>query len=393
MLQTLQTQEPRGALRKRGLKAFFLALPMILLTFVPLTGLKFSTDPREFIPTFIPYILVNVIFFRMMYTQKIDRYRAVLFVLMALCFPIGFILDLYEMRGHFMTLTYEDMAQGATPFCHLVIPQTLIPAIFKGEIIFPGTISNAPHNIASMIVIWLGITLVLGRGSCSWFCFWGGWEDGCARILKKAKIRQLDRKWTLLPFAVLIVIVLLSTATLSAQYCWWLCPFKAVSEFVEVSSVKVVIQTLIFAALFLGLVIVLPLLTKRRTQCAFLCPFGATQSFLNAVTPFAIRLDPARCTKCQRCIQTCPMLALSAEHVQVGRPALTCIRCGKCVDVCPQGAIGYHIKGTPVNVRSQAARLLFLYPAFVILAIISGGFLNDALARFILLLTTGSIMH
>jgi ferredoxin-type protein NapH len=386
---TVQSESPK----KRLIKSFFLALPMLLLTFVPMTGLKFSADPLKFIPAFVPYIFANLLFFLMVYTTKTDKYRAILFVTMAVSFPLPFILDLYEARGHFMTLTYEDMVQGYTPFCHVVIPQTLIPAIFKQEIIFPGSFSKTSHhNMAGMIVIWLGLTLVLGRAVCSWFCFWGGWEDGCARLCKKPRIKNINRKWTYLPFAVLLAVVLLSAMTLSAQYCWWLCPFKAVSEFVEVSSFKVVIQTIIFFALFAGLVIVLPILTKRRTQCSFLCPFGAMQSLTNVITPFDIRLDPEKCVNCQRCIRECPVFSLSEDSLKTGRPNMTCMRCGKCVDVCSKGAITYHIKGTPVNVRNNVARMLFLYPAFSILAIIGGGNLGGTLSRILLWLTTGSIV-
>lgn len=378
---------------KRMIKALFLTVPMMVLIVVPMTGLNFSSDPLKFIPAFVPYIFANTLFFLMMYTKKIDRFRMILFVTMAISFPVGFILDLYEARGHVMILTFEDMAQGFTPFCHVAIPQTLIPALLKGEIIFPGSISKTHYTIASMIVKWLGITLVLGRGWCSWVCFWGGWEDGCSRLRKKTTIKHIDRKWTYLPFALLLAIILLSAYTLSPQYCWWLCPFKAVSEFLEVSSVKIVIQTIIFFALFFGLVLVLPVLTKRRTQCSFLCPFGAMQSFTNKITPFDIRIDMETCTKCQRCIRECPVFSMTEESLEKGRPSMTCVKCGKCVDACPKGAITYHIKGTPVNVRSSVARMLFLYPAFSVLAIIGGGMLGDALYRIVLLITTGSIVR
>ena len=96
---------------------------------------------------------------------------------------------------------------------------------------------------------------------------------------------------------------------------------------------------------------------------------------------------------CKRCIQVCPVFSLTDDSLKTGRPTMTCVRCGKCVDVCPKGAISYHIKGTPINVRSNVARMLFLYPAFSMLAIISGGMIDDALYRIVLLLTTGSIVH
>jgi ferredoxin-type protein NapH len=43
------------------------------------------------------------------------------------------------------------------------------------------------------------------------------------------------------------------------------------------------IQNGIFVVLFAALVVVLPLLTKKRTQCSFFCPFGAFQSILMGI--------------------------------------------------------------------------------------------------------------
>ena len=111
-----------------------------------------------------------------------------------------------------------------------------------------------------MVVLWLGTSLALGRGWCSWGCFYGGLDEGFSRVLKKPVIKKIDRKWIYLPFAVLLVIVLTSALTLSPTYCEWLCPFKAVTEFAEVTSLTAVVQTVIFVSLFIGLVIVLPIL-------------------------------------------------------------------------------------------------------------------------------------
>ena len=61
----------------------------------------------------------------------------------------------------------------------------------------------AGGGIAAMIGIWLAITLVIGKGWCSYACFFGGIEEGVAAIPKRAKIRNLDPRWHYLPWAVL----------------------------------------------------------------------------------------------------------------------------------------------------------------------------------------------
>jgi len=51
-----------------------------------------------------------------------------------------------------------------------------------------------------------------------------------------------------------------------------------------VTSTRVFIQTVLFASLFIGLVVVLPILTRKRVQCALFCPMGAFQGWTNQLT-------------------------------------------------------------------------------------------------------------
>jgi hypothetical protein len=63
------------------------------------------------------------------------------------------------------------------------------------------------------------------------------------------------------------------------------------------------------------------------------------------------------------------------------------------VDECPRNAISYHIKGTPVGAKSQVARLMFVYAAFLLLAIMGSGMIAGAVRRILLLITTGSMIE
>ncbi len=376
--------------RSRG-KALLLTLPVSLLTFVLLLG--GPTMPRTLpmlLSVLATYVLINVLFYLMVRTGRTDRYRAVLFVTMAVTFVIGFIANLIEMRGS-MALSTSDMAAGETPFCHMVIPVTIIPAALTKTIIFPGHMLGGFAPVAAMFVLWIGVSLAIGRGFCSWGCFFGGLEDGFSRILRRPVIRKIAPYWSYLPYAVLVAVVILSAATLSPAYCEWLCPFKTVTEYNEVTSTRTAIQAVIFVSLFAGLVVVLPTLTKKRTQCGLFCPMGAFQSVTNKIDAFTIRIDRARCTDCQRCVQACPTFSLDQASIAAGQPKITCCKCGKCVDACTKGAIGYHIKGTASP--PERARLLFLYPAFIFLATIGGGMIVDGLHRILLLVTTGRMIQ
>ena len=386
---TLKRAYPQSSL----LKSIFLVLPMLFLTAMMLSeGGKIPKNPLHLIPFVTAYIFINGMFFMMIYTGKTDRYRAILFTTFAVCFVISFITNLIEIRGS-MVLSGEDMISGNTPFCHMVIPMILIPAVLTKTIIFPGSILEGFANVATMFVIWIGVSLALGRGFCSWGCFFGGLEEGFSRLLRKPILKHIPLKLSYMPYAILAAVVLTSAFALSPTYCEWICPFKAVTEFVEIKSFQVLVQTIIFASLFVGLVVVLPILTKRRTQCGLLCPFGAFQSCTNKLNVFDIRIDREKCVDCMLCAKACPTFSLDAKSIAKGRTRLSCSKCGKCVDVCPKNATSFHVKGTSVSSGHNKSRLLFIYPALIFLAIFGSGTIQEALHRILVLVITGSIIQ
>ena len=362
------------------LRTFLQALPMMILSLMMLTGGgSLPKDPLAMIAFIVTFIFINTMFILMLHTGNTDRYRAIVFFTMAVLFSVSFISSLVEARGS-MSLSVEEMLAGKTPFCHIVIPMVLIPAALTKTIIFPGTISGWMYSIGTMLVIWFGATLALGRGWCSWGCFYGGFDDGFSRFLKKPRLKNIDPRWRYLSFAVLLGIVLTAALTLAPTYCEWLCPYKTVTEFAKVTSFKILVQTIIFLSLFFGLVIVGPLLSKRRTQCGLFCPFGAFQSCFNVINPFHVVTDKEKCVNCKRCTQVCPTFALPAESLEKGHADFNCTKCGKCVDACPTGAIHYHIKGTP---KEKNGRMFFLYPAYLFLLTFGGGMIANGLYRIL----------
>ena len=380
-------------MNRKPWQTFLISLPMLFFSLMMLTGGSgLGEDPRELIAVLVTYVFVNTIFILMVHTGKIDKYRSILFITYAVCFVLWFIPNLIEARGS-MNYTPEDMIQGKIPFCHMVTPMIVVPAVLKRIIIFPGSLLEGFASIGGMLIIWLGASLALGRGFCSWGCFYGGLEDGISRLKKKPVLKKINPKWRYLPYAVLLGVVLTSIATLSPTYCVWLCPFKAVTGFEKISSALVLIQTIIFASLFVGLVIVLPLLTKKRTQCSFLCPMGAFQSFTNKIDPFEIRIDREKCSNCKACIKLCPTFSMDEASLAEGKTNLSCTKCGKCIDICPNKAISLGVKGVSSKTGKSGARLIFLYPAFMFLVTFSGGMIQDAVRRVLLLLTTGKFIQ
>lgn len=375
-------QAPVYSTEKKVLKSVWLTLPMVLLIVIFISG--GSPDLSSPVKT-LSFILTAgflvFLFFGMLFTGKTDRFRAAGFIALALFFALSFISHLITARGS-MTFSQQDLISCEIPFCHMVTTMILIPIAITDSIIFPGSIIGGFASISSMIVIVIGVSLALGRGFCSWGCFYGGWDDGASRILRKPLIRKINPVFRWMSFAVLIVVAFTSALALNPVYCDWICPFKAVTEFEQVTSLTILLKTVVFVSLFAGLVIILPVLSRKRVQCATFCPMGALLSLSNKINPFDVRIDKENCNSCESCSRSCPTLSLSTSDIRAGRPAITCMKCGRCVDICKKRAIHFHIKGTPVNKNFSWARNLFLYPSFLLLVVFLGGPMQYSLQMF-----------
>ena len=366
-------------------RAALLTLPMALWALLMFTPAFREPGRNSHIGALAVIVFMTALFFMMMHTGKTYRWRRIFFVALGLLFPVGFIASLIALRGT-MSIPIERMVSGDTPFCYMVIPMIVLPAALTRSVVFPGSIlptASNPHSIAVMIAIWLAMTLVVGKAWCSYVCFFGGIEEGVAAIPKRARLRRIDPRLRLIPWAILIFIVVLSAATFEPVYCMWLCPFKTITEYPAVHSVETAIQMGIFITLFAGLVIVLPYLTKKRTQCGFFCPFGAFQSLFNKISLFEIRFDREKCVDCTLCRTMCPTMALSAESIREGKTLLNCMKCGACVDSCKKDAAVWHLKGTKVAVKPERARLLFLYGAWAMATMFGGSILANSIATML----------
>ena len=61
-------------------KSFLLALPMMVLTFIMMSGGRIPSDPQRLFVFAVTYLFFNVLFFLMIHTGKTDRYRATAFI-------------------------------------------------------------------------------------------------------------------------------------------------------------------------------------------------------------------------------------------------------------------------------------------------------------------------
>lgn len=326
-------------------------------------------------------------------------YRRIFMTVYAVFFCVAFVGDLLAERGS-MSITTEAMANGEIPFCHIAIPQTILAFFLKHEVTFPARITGHYASIASMLCIWLVFTLTLGRGWCSWVCFYGGWEEGFSHVAKKRRINLLSKNKEIreFQFGFFAFIVLVSLGLMSAIYCSWFCPFKLVTEFDPITSIPALIAAVIFIGLFLSLVVVFPILTKRRTQCSSLCPFGAFASLTDKVSAFQMNIDTDKCKGCMKCANACPFGAIDITTIQEKKqhPEITCAKCGECINACPEKAISYAFRFQKKCPKPQATTKfakalqefldpanLFRFAAFTFGVIMSSGSVIRAVERII----------
>lgn len=367
-------------------RSVLLTLPIALWSLLMFANPQRQSNRSLQIASVITSVFMIALFFMMMRTGSTYRWRRWFFVALGILFPVGFIHNVMAMRGT-MGIPIEEMIAGRTPFCYLPIPLLILPAAFTKTLVFPGSIlpggGMSRQGMAAMAGLWLAITLVVGKGWCSYACFFGGIEEGMASVLTRAKLRKIDLRWRYGPWAVLLAMVVLSLALFEPAYCLWLCPFKAVSEYVAARNTVGMVQNGIFVVLFGGLVIALPLLTKKRTQCAFFCPFGAFQSIFNKTSVFDVKIDQTRCSPCVLCQTACPTMSLTEESIARGETLMSCMKCGACVDVCPKNAVVWHIKGTEAAWKPERARLMFLYAAWGMAVMFGGSIIAEGLATIL----------
>lgn len=349
-------------------RSILATLPMMLIIVIFSTqGNLVFADAAQALAWAVNTAFFTLIFFLMLYKGRTDQFRAIAFGVSAVLFAVGFMNNLIEIRG---SINYDTTTiyNCDIPFCHIVSTMVIIPAAIKQTIIFGGNLQGGYASIAEMLVIVLTAAILLGRAFCSWGCFYGGWDDMASRLKTKPVIKKINSSFKYFSFAMLILMALWSAESLVPQYCNWLCPFKAVTEGERIVDATTLIKNIIFYGLFIILVIVLPILTKKRIQCATFCPMGALMSLFNKINIFHVALDQDKCKKCGKCVSQCPLMAINKNH----QPSITCAKCGKCIDSCPSKALNFRIRGTSAKVSASTARIIFLYLAYSFMVIFLG---------------------
>ncbi len=305
--------------------------------------------------------------FAIAYTGRVSAYRRVFFSASAVLFLVHFKSGLFP--GAPGPSCFKE-----TPFCHIAMAPYFFGYLYQQYL----ALMSGGWKLWGPLTLgagWLFVTLAIGRGWCSWACFYGGIDDGLSAIPRRPLIKAGGWVFKLrdLPAALLVFMLLASLAYMLPVYCLWLCPFKLTEVFMDgepsVRRLQYALMVFALAALVLG-----PLLTRKRTFCSFLCPFAAWQAFWGRANPFRVTAAPEKCSACGNCAQACPMFAVTCAAGAAAEVLPYCNLCGECLGACPQGALRYTVFGA--DLPAAGGRLGRLFTAgyfFVFSALTLGG--------------------
>ena len=202
-------------------------------------GVLFPASNMNMVIKYSFMFIIGISAFFLFYLKNGSKVRWLLFSIMALIFVFQFMSDLFLIRGHIGILD-SDIENGI-PFCHIAIVNQLLSLPLLKSFVSPANLAGGDATIYSMVVIWFWATILVGKGWCSWGCFYGGWDNLFSKIIKKPLVKIPDntaRKLRLFPYALMITVAILSLFLFIPVFCTYLCPFKTVTEFSQVTNYK-----------------------------------------------------------------------------------------------------------------------------------------------------------
>jgi len=181
---------------------------------------------------------------------------------------------------------------------------------------------------------------LLGRAFCGWACPFGALHD-LLSYLKGNKGFEIRPFWYI-KFIILFIMLGATWFAMDTVFCKW-CPsgslFGAIPFLIQNPSVSIG-QPFYIHMFTLALTIVLALLISRF-WCRYLCPMGAIAGVFNKVSVVSISLNEKKCKKCLSCLEACGMGITKLG--EIGN-STDCILCGRCVEACPLSALSFTVK-------------------------------------------------
>jgi len=229
-------------------------------------------------------------------------------------------------------------------------------------------------------LIWIVLTLLLGRVYCSFVCPLGILQDIVSGITPK-KWYKNNGKYDNSGYKLRLVILILYIASLAlginiifsllSPYAIFArlmnCIFNPLAVFInnllvsclgeslDLVPVKYALQSLLStaAALLIGFAVLAGALWQKRFWCRRVCPVGTLLGLFAAKACKVVAIDKDKCIKCGSCARGCKVSCIDVAGFAVDNAS--CVKCFNCIEVCPKRAVGLVSRrsGEPAEAKKQ----------------------------------------
>ena len=262
--------------------------------------------------------------------QKWRRRRWATLIIINLLFVVSYYFDIQLVEG---SLT----ASRVVGF-HMADLNSSLQVMLA----FKHVVINLIIGTVTVFILWW---LLGGRTFCSWVCPYhlvAEWAEiihlklAAKKIVKDHPFDRRARTWFWLAF------VILAFATGYTVY-----------EFI--SPTGILSRALIYgpglAMLWVGLLLLFEIFYSRRAWCRYGCPIGLTYGLVGALSPLKVEYHLESCFHEGECRKVCLVPhaldtvikgRAKGMHVELGAD---CTRCGRCVETCPTSSLTFKFKG------------------------------------------------
>ncbi len=263
-------------------------------------------------------------------TEKLRRKRWLVLILVNMLFVLSYTLDIQLLEG---ALTASRFAGF-----HMADLNSALQVMLA----FKHIVINLVIGTVTAFIIWW---LLGGRTFCSWVCPYhllAEWAEMLhLKLVKKKWVKDhpMDRRartWFWLVFAVLAFVT-------------------GYTVFETISPTGILSRALIYgpgvAMAWVATLLLFEILWSRRAWCRYACPIGLTYGVVGGIAPFKIHYDLETCFHEGECRKVC-LVPHVLDTVIMGRAlnasvdiGADCTRCGRCVETCPTSSLTFKFKG------------------------------------------------
>ncbi|MBP5233857.1 MAG: 4Fe-4S binding protein, partial [Planctomycetes bacterium] len=174
-------------------------------------------------------------------------------------------------------------------------------------------------GIAAIIVV--AVTILAGRWYCGVLCPLGAWQDAAFALRRRRAQKASGKGQWVVRGAFLAAFAALGLAGLGFA---WLEPYGIFGR---------IFTTTVGAVA--GVAIFLLAVLRGRAWCNWACPVGTILGLLSRFSPFALKIDVAKCVGCRQCEKNCRAAAITIAGKGGEIDPTKCVQCRDCAALCP----------------------------------------------------------